>query len=141
MIKLATDLNFLMPHRQICVEAVKRFFRQRASRQQAMELDATKSNPMEDISTQTMLDMTKRSEDFPKFFDKHDVSGDGKLQSEEFQSVLKEMGLNLSQRQMQELYVIMDRDGDGEIDTKELLRALTGKSKKILNHLLFLVPT
>ena len=35
------------------------------------------------------------------------------------------MGVDLSNRQMRELYVVLDRDGDGEIDTKELLRGLT----------------
>jgi Ca2+-binding EF-hand superfamily protein len=36
--------------------------------------------------------------------------------------VLKEMGIELTKKQVTELYFVLDRDGDGEIDTKELLR-------------------
>ena len=38
---------------------------------------------------------------------------------------MRDMGLSLTKEQMTELYFVLDRDGDGEIDTKELLRALT----------------
>ena len=51
-----------------------------------------------------------------------DTSGDGKLQRKEFMGVLKEMGIELTKKQVTELYFVLDRDGDGEIDTKELLR-------------------
>ena len=38
---------------------------------------------------------------------------------------MQEMGIHLTNKQLAELYFVLDRDGDGEIDTKELLRALT----------------
>ena len=122
--KMARDLDFLFEHREVIVESLKRHFKQRASRNQAMELDKSK-RPFESVSTQTMLNLTRRSEDFAAFFSKHDKSGDGKLQRHEFETVLQDMELKLDQQQVSELYVVLDRDGDGEIDTKELLRAIT----------------
>ena len=122
MQKMLRDVQFLSPHRMLCVQAMKKFMRQRVSRQQAMQLDSSENNPMENISTTMMLNMTRRTEDFPLFFDKHDTSGDGKLQRKEFMGVLREMGIVLTTKQITELYFVLDRDGDGEIDTKELLR-------------------
>jgi Ca2+-binding EF-hand superfamily protein len=46
------------------------------------------------------------------FFDKHDTSGDGKLQREEFKGVFQEMGIHLNQKQLAELYYVLDRDGE-----------------------------
>ena len=125
MIKMGVDLNFLEPHRDICVQAMKRFYRLRVSRQQAMQLDTSENNPLEMLSTDMLMSLTRRIDDFPAFFDKHDESGDGKLQRGEFGSVIRDMGLLLNKAQMTELYFVLDRDGDGEVDTKELLRALT----------------
>lgn len=47
------------------------------------------------------------------------------MQRDEFNGVLKEMNIKLTKKQVSELYFVLDRDGDGEIDTKELLRGLT----------------
>ena len=125
LVKMGVDLNFLEPHRELCVQAMKRFYRLRVSRQQAMQLDTSENNPLEMLSTEMLMSLTRRIDDFPAFFDKHDKSGDGKLQRGEFNHVIKDMGLSLTNAQMTELYFVLDRDGDGEIDTKELLRALT----------------
>jgi hypothetical protein len=65
------SVSFLCFFLFLGVSAMKKFMRQRVSRQQAMQLDSSENNPMENISTTMMLNMTRRTEDFPLFFDKH----------------------------------------------------------------------
>ena len=125
MIKMGVDLKFLEPHRAVVCAGHEAVLPPCASRQQAMQLDTSENNPLEMLSTEMLMSLTRRIDDFPAFFDKHDESGDGKLQRGEFASVIRDMGLSLTKEQMTELYFVLDRDGDGEIDTKELLRALT----------------
>ena len=62
-------------------------------------------------------------------FNKFDQSGDGLLQRKEFHFVLKELGINLNKSDASEFFFALDRDRSGEIDCKELLRALEDTSQ------------
>ena len=101
------------------MQAMKRFYRLRVSRQQAMQLDTSENNPLEMLSTDMLMSLTRRIDDFPAFFDKHDESGDGKLQRGEFASVIRDMGLSLNKAQMTELYFVLEGEGSVMLDGEE----------------------
>ena len=66
MIKMGVDLKFLEPHRSLCAghEAVYRLGPTTA----AMQLDTSENNPLEMLSTEMLMSLTRRIDDFPAFF-------------------------------------------------------------------------
>ena len=87
-------------------------------------LESEEGNLLDKIPTAVIVKLLKQKDKFQTLFNKHDRSGDGQLQRKELQSCFKELGIELSPAEIGELLHALDRDGNGEIDTKELLRAL-----------------
>ena len=130
LLKMCTDLNFLRNWRKFLVKASMAEIESRYVRKNAMDMAlGDKGNILEEIPTAVIAKLLKNRDNFQAMFDKHDKSGDGLLQRREFESVLKELKIKLSKSQMAEFFFVLDRDGNGEIDTKELLRALEDSSQ------------
>ena len=99
-------------------------------RKNAMEMAIdSKENVLENIPSKVIIRLLKNRDNFQEMFNKHDTSGDGLLQRREFISVLKELNIHLSKKDADQFFFALDRDRSGEIDTKELLRALEDTSQ------------
>ena len=57
-------------------------------------------------------------------FVKMDANGDGVLTTKEFQKGLRQRGMQLTDKEMQGLMQVVDRDGDGTLDYKEFMDAV-----------------
>ena len=57
-------------------------------------------------------------------FDAMDEDKDATVSTEEFQRAMMRLDLGLSDIQIQEFLEVIDRDGDGELDKVEFLRAM-----------------
>jgi Ca2+-binding EF-hand superfamily protein len=53
-----------------------------------------------------------------------DDNGDGKIQKNEFQSAIHNMGIPINPEEMDVLYMFVDLDGTGEIEYHEFIRRL-----------------
>lgn len=54
-------------------------------------------------------------------FDKYDADGSGNIDREELRSLLVSFGMNLTPEQSQEMLLVLDKDGDGQISKEELI--------------------
>ena len=54
-------------------------------------------------------------------FDTHDVNGDGTLQADEVQAMIRSMGQDMSDSEAKQLVGHLDRDGDGEVSMAEFV--------------------
>ena len=63
-------------------------------------------------------------------FRKYDFDGSGKLEKDEFERCLKDMGIALSNLELQILCEKFDTDQDGYVQPKEFVAFMKGKRRK-----------
>jgi Ca2+-binding EF-hand superfamily protein len=129
LIKMCTDSNFLHSWRKYLVKACVTEIQTRYTRRKAMEIAVESKQTgdggiLDKIQHKVLVKLLKQKDNFVEMFNKHDKSGDGQLQRSELVSVFSDLGLHLSKADLSELFFALDRDGNGEVDTKELLRGL-----------------
>lgn len=66
-----------------------------------------------------------QKENLRKTFEIFDTDGSGKISSDELKIVMKKLGEELTDFQIQEMIKEADSDGDGEIDFEEFVRMVT----------------
>jgi len=72
----------------------------------------------------TLLDLELTAYDIPSLFRYFDVDKDGLLSIAEFGHLVSQMHLNMSNRRVEDLFLLLDKDGDGGIDDEEFTRSL-----------------
>jgi len=78
----------------------------------------------------TRLRMYKMCKDAPKLFKKMDANGDGKVDRNEFLTVMKELlGEDTASSECDDIFVAIDSDGNGWISQQELLDWYKRKAK------------
>ena len=66
-------------------------------------------------------------------FRKYDFDGSGKLEKDEFERCLKDMGIALSNLELQILCEKFDTDQDGYVQPKEFVAFMKGKRRKVVD--------
>ena len=71
----------------------------------------------------------EKIEECKKIFAHYDKNQDGTISVNELGEVMKGLGVNHSQAELQEIIKKIDKDGSGKIEFEELLNLYTGKMK------------
>ena len=69
-------------------------------------------------------------EEYKEAFDLFDKDGDGVIDTQELDFVLRALGIRLNSTELQEMIAEVDEDGNGTIDFHEFLSMLTKKLKE-----------
>ena len=76
--------------------------------------------------------------EFREAFDIFDYDGDGCITIKELGIVMRSLGQNISEKELIEMIIELDENGDGVIEFKEFLFLMTRKMKKALTENEFL---
>ena len=71
----------------------------------------------------------ERQKDYRQTFDMFDNNKSGKIDKKELGNVMRQLGKNPSETDLEALVKEVDADGDGEIDFKEFLTMMARKMK------------
>ncbi|XP_066915428.1 calmodulin-4-like isoform X3 [Clytia hemisphaerica] len=74
--------------------------------------------------------MEKELEEYRKYFWQQDVDGDGQLSKNEFNNMLRTMGLNLTRQEVENLFAKTDVDKNYRISFHEFAEAFIAKKRE-----------
>eukprot|EP00948_MAST-09A_sp_MAST-9A-sp1_P003854 g3854.t1 len=143
LLKMKYDTDFLYEMRTPLAQAIVRIENEAEGRKKYMEKMMNKFkgasakddndndakpeksiNPLDFLPPAVIAKLTADIEYAMAEFKKADKSGDGLLDADEFDGLLKTLKLEITHDQKRGLYVALDRDGDGQLDCKELFNAI-----------------
>ena len=93
------------------------------------EVETTEANSKVDADTLRRQLTEEQISEFKEAFTLFDKDGDGTITTKEFGTVLRSLGQNPTEQELQEMINEVDADGNGEVDFDEFLTMMARKMK------------